>query len=451
MESDSRQALRRNRGPFSAKVIRLLYNLLWPIGLLLFLPRYLVKMFRRGGYRKNFGQRFALYDVDLRARLATQRSIWVHAVSVGEIAIALKLIRAIERIDRAARFVLTTTTTTAFASAKKELPASAELLYAPLDFWPIMRRAFATIRPAKIVLVEAEVWPNLVAEATARRIPIALVNARLSPRSERRFARFRVFVRPMFRLLDLVTVPDAADVARWQRLGVGASRVQPVGSVKYDPENTRVDPTAPGGVLHHLKIDNRPILLGGSTHPGEEEMLAEVGTALRNEFRNLVLVFAPRHAERAVSIARTLEQMNLQVVLRSRTAGATGAPDCLIIDTTGELRNWYAVASVVFIGKSLLARGGQNPAEAILAGKPVVFGPHMENFAAFAEALVKNGGAVRIESRDELRGALADLLRDEDARARLVANAQRVLAMHTGATDRTARLVVELKKAEDHE
>ena len=429
-------------------MIRLLYNLLWPVGLLLFLPRYLVKMFRRGGYRKNFGQRFASYDVDLRARLSNQRSIWVHAVSVGEIAIALKLIRAIEQIDGGARFVLTTTTTTAFASAAKELSHSTELLYAPLDFWPIMRRAFTTIRPLKIVLVEAEVWPNLMAEATARHVPVALVNARLSPRSERRFGRFRMFVRPIFRLLDFVSVSHQADIARWERLGVETKRIHLVGSVKYDPENTGIDPTVPREVLRHLKIDNRPILLGGSTHAGEEELLAQVARALRNDWPGLVVVIAPRHAERAASVARALEQMSFRVVLRSRTDRSDDAPGCLIIDSTGELRNWYAVASVVFIGKSLLARGGQNPAEAILAGKPVVFGPHMENFAAFAEMLVARRGAIRVDSAEELRAAVANLLRDETSREAVIRNAREVLALHTGATERTARLIVDLAEEE---
>jgi 3-deoxy-D-manno-octulosonic-acid transferase len=160
-------------------MIRFLYNLLWPLGLLFFLPGYLVKMFRRGNYRHKFGQRLGIYDVALRGRLSAQKSTWLHAVSVGEVMIALKLAEAIRALGADARFVLTTTTTTGFAFASKSAPSWIEVLYTPLDFWPIMRRAFATIRPAKIVLVEAEVWPNLVAEARARKIPIVLVNARL--------------------------------------------------------------------------------------------------------------------------------------------------------------------------------------------------------------------------------------------------------------------------------
>jgi len=166
-------------------MIRFIYNLLWPLGLLFFLPGYLVKMVQRGGYSEKFGQRLGIYDHELRARLAQQRSTWLHAVSVGEVMIALKLAQQLRTLEPDLRCVLTTATTTGFALANKNAQAWREVLYTPLDFWPIMRRAFNVIQPARIILVEAEVWPNLVAEAHACRIPIALANARLSPRSER--------------------------------------------------------------------------------------------------------------------------------------------------------------------------------------------------------------------------------------------------------------------------
>src|SRR6266699_7125734 len=173
-------------------MIRFIYNLFWPVGLLFFLPGYFMKMVRRGGYRKNFGQRFGMYNRELRVRLLNQRSTWLHAVSVGEVNIALKLASALRALQPDLQCVLTTTTTTGFALANKNASHWVEVMYTPLDFWPIIRRAFTVIRPARILLIEAEVWPNLVAEAHARRIPIALVNARLSPRSEKRFRLFRL-------------------------------------------------------------------------------------------------------------------------------------------------------------------------------------------------------------------------------------------------------------------
>ena len=165
---------------------------------------------------------------------------------------------------------------------------------------------------------------------------------------------------------------------------------------------------------------------------------------LRAAFPNLFLIVAPRHAERASNVRRTLEQLGLRVGLRSRSSDAQASVDCLLLDSTGELRYWYAVATVVFIGKSLTAHGGQNPAEAIVAGKPVVFGPYMENFAAFAKTLVTQRAAIQINSASELQRALHDLLGNADLRQNLVKNAQHVLNTHRGATVRTAALIAGL-------
>src|SRR6266496_368730 len=237
MACRSPEKIRRHRSPISIRnrVIRFIYNLFWPIGLLFFLPGYLMKMVRRGGYRKKFGQRLGIYDRNLRARLSQRREkrpTWLHAVSVGEVMIALKLAQQLRTLEPDVPCVLTTTTTTGFALANKNAPPWIEVMYTPLDFWPVMRRAFSTIRPAKIVLVEAEIWPNLAAEAGAHRIPLVLVNARLSPRSERRFRRFRFFVAPTFRLLDLICVQEREDVDRWAALGVERSRIEYTGSIK---------------------------------------------------------------------------------------------------------------------------------------------------------------------------------------------------------------------------
>jgi len=218
-------------------MIRLIYNLLWPLGLLLFLPSYLAKMFRRGGYRKDFGQRLGFYSSEWRRRLHGKSPTWIHAVSVGEVVIALKLAEQLRALRPDLKCVLTTTTTTGHALAQKSAPSWMDVLYAPLDFWPVMRRAFRAIAPQRIILIEAEAWPNLVAEATRRKIPLVLANARLSPRSERRFRRFKVFVGPIFRRLNLICVPTPEDAERWKNLGAKTSQIHAVGNIKYDVFN----------------------------------------------------------------------------------------------------------------------------------------------------------------------------------------------------------------------
>ena len=435
-------------------MIRFIYNLFWPIGLLFFLPAYVVKMIRRGGYREKFGQRLGFYDRELRVRLSKQRSTWLHAVSVGEVNVALKLANALRTLEPDLRCVLTTTTTTGFALACKKAPPWIEVMYTPLDYWPIMRPAFSFIRPMRIVLVEAEIWPNLAAEAHAHRIPLVLVNARLSPHSERRYRQFRFLVASTFRLLDLVCVPEKEDAVRWAALGVSRDRIRVTGSIKYDPEafdpSSNVQPESEvvaaslwdawGGA-----ISERVVLFGGSTHRGEEEVLANIFLRLRQQFPSLLLFIAPRHVERLREIRTQLDTLRLHVTLASETPTHRELnADCLLLNTTGELQRWYSIATVVFIGKSLTAHGGQNPVEAILAGKPVVFGPHMENFATLAKTLVSKSGAIQVQDVSSLESALAELLRDSKARQRLVQNAHEVLSEHRGATARAAALIHEL-------
>jgi 3-deoxy-D-manno-octulosonic-acid transferase len=427
-------------------MIRIIYNLFWPLGLLFFLPGYLLKMFRRGGYREKFGQRVGIYGADVRTRLAKLRSTWLHAVSVGEVTVALKLASALRALEPDLHCVLTTTTTTGFALANKNASSWIEVMYTPLDFWPIMRRAFAVIRPVRILLIEAEVWPNLVAEAHARRIPIALVNARLSPRSETRFRLFRFLVAPTFRLLDLICVQEPEDVDRWQRLGVERGRIRHTGSIKYDPAGLGDRMNIQGISVSNLgAFAERLVLFGGSTHRGEEEILAKVFLKLRQQFPTLRLFIAPRHVERLREIRAQLEALSLDVRLASEAASDDEAkPDCVLLDATGELQFWYGIATVAFVGKSLTAHGGQNPVEPIVAGKPVIFGPHMENFATLAQTLVAKNGAIQVLDVEELEGATEKLLRDNEARRLLVQSAEGVLAQHRGATARTAQLIVDL-------
>ena len=431
-------------------MILFIYNLFWPIGLLFFLPGYFVKMIRRGGYREKFGQRMGIYGGELRVPLSKQESTWLHAVSVGEVNIALKLAHALRALEPDLRCVLTTTTTTGFALANKNGPAWIEVIYTPLDYWPIMRRAFSAIRPTRILLVEAEVWPNLVALAHECRIPTILVNARLSPRSESRFRRFRFFVAPTFRLLDLVCAQEPNDVDRWVAIGVARNRIRAVGSIKYDPDGHDQGLEAQEGAqqvdFNHAARES-PVLFGGSTHRGEEEILASIFLRLRQQFPLLRLFIAPRHVERLREIRAQFGALPMRVTLASevvRQLPGESDADCIILDTTGDLHRWYAIATIVFMGKSLTARGGQNPVEPIIAGKPVVFGPHMENFATLAKALVLKKGAIQVPDMDSLELTIAELLRDREACQRLVQRAREVLSEHQGATARTAALIHEL-------
>ena len=323
-----------------------------------------------------------------------------------------------------------------------------DVLYAPLDFWPVMRRAFRVIAPQRIILIEAEVWPNLVAEATRRKIPIVLANARLSPRSERRFRRFKVFVGPIFRRLDLLCVPTPEDAERWKNLGATASQIHAVGNIKYDVFNQPILSNA-AQRFRETGIDTaRLILFGGSTHRGEEHILVDVFCALRPEFPDLFLILAPRHVERANEVEAELRKRDLRSIRQTAAGSRTQEIDCLLIDTTGELPGWYNIATIVFIGKSLTAYGGQNPVEAISARKPVIFGPHMENFASLAKQLIAGGGALSVQNSQELTEHSRRLLSSPAEREKLANNALRVIHPHREAAARTAVFIEKLSSSQ---
>ena len=442
--------------PSDARRALALYNLVFPFVFLLLLPGFLLRMFRRGNFKDRFGQRLSLYRKEDRARLGAHPWIWIRSISVGETLIALKLARQMRQADPTAQILLSVTTTTGLALAQENASDWLEPIYNPIDLLPIVRRALALLRPSQIILIENEAWPNLLAECHRRGIPVSIASARLSPRSERGFRRHLWITGPVFRLLTRIAVPDPIDVARWQSLGVAQERLQCTGSIKFDfaaPFISRVDEFRRLAESLGLRPET-PTLVAGSTFDGEEKLLAELLLKLRADFPDLVLILTPRHVERTAAILRELEPLGLRVIRRSSlasasTAAAPARPACeiLLIDTTGELRDWYALATVVFVGKSLTAIGGQNPAEPAMLGKPVLFGPHMENFEALVAHLLAHQAARQVRDADELTAAVRELLSHPDQRAAFGVHARAALSAHQGATARTVDLFAHLMAA----
>ena len=439
-------------------LVILLYNILLPPALLIALPGFVIKMRRRGGYGGRFFQRFAIYGKELTGMLKSgSRPFWIHAVSVGEVGIAKKLIDEIRRREPDRKLVLTTTTSTGFAIANKLADADPNLttVYNPLDLPPITWRARRIIRPERIILVEAEVWPNLVRGAQKRGIPTTLVNARLSPRSERRYKKFKWAVRHIFGLLDSVCVQEQEDKERWSGLGVDPKKILHTGSIKFDQADVEEPSDQVSGFrrfLASLGVDEaRPTILAASTHPDEEAHIGRAVLKLRGDFPDLFYIAVPRHFERAGDGLSDLVEAGFSPVLKSEVAdkgeeakSGQNKPDCLVVDTTGELRAWQYLAGVVIIGKSFLHIGGQNPAEAVAAGRPVVFGPHMENFAALVTMLLGKNGAIQVDGEDpvSLAEAITPLFQDASKAEKVAKSGQSVLDSHRGATSRTADLIL---------
>lgn len=434
-------------------VVYLLYNLLLPLVLLLGLPSFFIKGLRRGGLARNFAQRLGFFSPETLARFRGQKPLWIHAVSVGEVFLALKLIEALRAVAPERPIVLSTTTTTGYRVAAEKENETLTVIHNPVDLPWIAWHVLRTIDPCALVLVEAEIWPNLVGLAKRRGLPVLLANARLSPRSERRYGKVRSLIAPVFSLLDGVTVPFDEDVARWSALGIDPAKIQVTGSVKFDNAGpaataaTQRDELA-AWLLATGMPPGRHLLLGGSTHEGEELLLARTARDLRRGIPGLELVLVPRHAERGPEIAARLREDGFDPVLRvpsgtvaPSAVDGTAAPRVWIANTTGELRSWYALADLVVVGKSFHGIGGQNPVEPILAGRPVVVGPHMENFAEVVAELRGLGGIRQLDGDDALPPALRELLLDPAAGRAMAERGATAMAKHAGSAMRNAEWI----------
>ncbi len=419
-----------------------IYRLLLPLLFLAAFPGWLRRMLQRGGLGSGLHERIALYDET--PDFEPCGAVHIHAVSVGESMLALKLARQWSAQEPERRFVLATGTATGHAVARAANLPNLRVTYSPLDFPGMVRRYLNRFEPEQIVLIEGEAWPHLLLACRRHGIPVSLVNARLSPRSAARFTRAVAVVRPLFGMLDLLAVQQPEDVPLWENLGVAAERIHVTGSLKTDPGSGPPPARRPEftAMLESFGAGRR-VVLAASTHAGEEAWIAD---AIRRAAPDALPLIVPRHAERRAQFSADLAAAGWEAVLRTAfQAPEDTARACLVVDTTGELRDWTAHAEVVIIGKSFLASGGQNPCEAIIAGKPVICGPHMENFEPLVSHLTSAQAVLRPSGQSELSEAIREAL--DPARARDLADrARAVLQPHNGATGRIAALLANLSK-----
>lgn len=437
--------------------MRLIYNILFLVFLCLSAPFYFLKMWRRGNWQAGFGERFGKYDAKVKQALTNRHTLWLHAVSVGEVNICTHLIQALEPRLPNAKLVVSTTTSTGMGELKKRLPSHVQRIYYPIDRRAWVAKALGTIHPEAVILVEAEIWPNFLWRCADLGIPVFLINARLSERSFAGYKRWGWLFRPLFENLAGVGCQNEADAERLAQLGCQRDRIQVLGSLKFDSVK-----------LDERRVLNVPTLLGqagisssslvvvcGSTHAGEEVILGGIYLRLKKIFPQLFLIMVPRHAERSKAAGQELVELGLKVVFRTeiteRTESKPGDFDCVLVNTTGELRYFYERADVIFVGKSLAAHGGQNPVEPGALGKAMVFGPNMENFPQIAPAFVAERGAIQVKDAFDLESTLERLLADKALRAELGANALRVVQKNQGAMQRTVEMVVaRLEHSETH-
>ncbi|MDZ4816886.1 MAG: 3-deoxy-D-manno-octulosonic acid transferase [Verrucomicrobiota bacterium] len=427
------------------KYKQFIYNIILVLGFLIALPFYLFKMWKRGKYKDGFSQRFGYYPDEIKSFCQQNPVIWVHAVSVGEVMATLKLLQSLRSRFPEVHLMLTTTTSRGYQVALNKVPEGVKVGYYPLDFLPCVRRALDTLKPAYIILMEGEIWPNMVWEATRRGIPCALANADLSPRSEKRYASGGFFFRDVFSRFNKVFTQTIEDEQRYRAVGVSPESAVTVGSLKFDASIPEKEQNKDIGlILEEAGAGTKPIWIAASTHPGEEEIVLDVFIRLKSGVPNLFLILAPRHDERTAEVEGVLKRKGLKWIRRTDCGVKNAQDDCevLLINTTGELKLFFPKSTVIFIGNSLVGRkGGHNIIEAAITGKPVVFGKNMQDWQQIADAFIKAGAGVQVEDGEELFTEVKRLILSSADRETIATHAAELIQNNLGASMRTAKLI----------
>ena len=433
-----------------------LYSILVLVVAVVASPWFIYQALRYKKYVGSLGQRMGY--LPLSFNMDGDESIWVHAVSVGEVLTARPLISDLKRRYPNLRMFLSTTTMAGQQLARRNVPDVDAVFYFPFDFAFVVRRTLDLVRPKLFIMMETEIWPNLLRECRARGIKTAVVNGRLSPRSFPRYRMIRPMMRRVLDHIDRFLVQSEESARRFIDLGADPARVVVTGSLKFDSlevSSTALQAGAPaarsvrGGVearardrvLRYFRVPaSRPVIVAGSTMKGEEIAVLRAFRRVRSTAPNTLLVLAPRNPERFGEAEQLARQEGWKVSRRSDLAiDAEPRVDVVVLDTIGELATIYQIATVVFVGGSLVATGGHNVLEPAVFGKPIVFGPHMQNFLEIAEAFVSNGAGVQLAGEEQLEESFLSLMSDPVRRARLGAAARALVEANRGANEKSVQ------------
>jgi 3-deoxy-D-manno-octulosonic-acid transferase len=419
----------------------LLYSLGLGLAFVLAAPFYLLKGGRSAKYVRNCRARLGRVPAEVRSD--RPGSVWVHAVSVGEVLTARVLVAALKARFPERPVFVSTTTPTGHEVARRTLDAADGVFYAPFDFAFAVRRVLGRLRPALLVLVETEIWPNLIHEARRRGARVAVVNGRLSPRSFPRYRLVRALLARVLAEVDLFLMQGEPHAERARAIGAPGERVRVTGNLKFDALPSGARPAALAAVFNGAA--GEPVWIAGSTVAGEEEAVLQAFRALRASVGGARLVLAPRHPERFGAMAPLVAAAGLSAARRSALEGrAWAGEDVLILDTLGELAHVYAFGTVVFVGGSLVAAGGHNVLEPAVAGKATVVGPHMENFQEIADEFLAAGALVQVERPEDLGRAIVRLFTTPDERERIGARARDLVQRNRGAVQATVEALAGL-------
>lgn len=427
-----------------------LYNIVMAILLLFGLPVVLPYLTLSAKRRPILLQRLGF--VPPRAvphrRVKRENPIWVHALSVGEVLAAVPLIKALRHHYTDRSIVLSASTRTGHNIAQEKLESLVDaVFFFPYDLPFAVKRVVARIRPAMVIIVETDIWPNFLFDMKHRGVPVTLANAKLSRRSFSGYRRIAAFSKAVFSCFTALCCQSRDDAERFRRLGTPEDIISVTGNIKFDQSETPLSTSEIADLRRSLGLDRQQsVLMAGSTHDGEEEVIQQAFAMIKKKNSHLMLVVAPRNPDRAGSVGRIFSAAGFEVVtLSALDSRVSRAPaDVIVIDTLGMLKKLYALADVALVGGSLLqirGIGGHNPLEPAAFAKPILFGPYMHNFGEIAAKLTGAGGAIQVTDANLLHVTVNDLLGDRDHAQRMGQNARRVFDANKGAVARTMAIV----------
>jgi 3-deoxy-D-manno-octulosonic-acid transferase len=424
-----------------------LYSVLIVLFLLIMSPYFLYQAIRYRKYFSSLPQRLGY--MPLSFNFDAEPSIWIHAVSVGEVLAARALLPALRERYPRLRIVMSTTTRTGQQVARSNLQHVDEVFYFPFDLRRIMKRTVARVKPRLFIMLETEIWPNLLRVCREEGVRTVLVNGRISARSYPRYRMVRAFFRRVLAHVDRFCMQSDESARRIVEIGAERERVSVTGSLKFDSlEAPGAAPPdrGPNRVLRYFRVGpGRPVVIAASTLKGEEEPVLDAFLRIRASWGNALLIIAPRKPERFDEVERLARRGGMRVARRTELpVDAEPRVDIVVLDTIGELAQLYQVATVVFVGGSLVDAGGHNILEPAVFGKPIVFGPHMHNFAEISRTFLDNRGAIQVRSAAELETALVELLSDPVRRAGLGAAARALVEANRGARSKTLAVIAQL-------
>jgi 3-deoxy-D-manno-octulosonic-acid transferase len=411
----------------------ILYNVLLIVATIVLSPLILFKLITVPKYRGGITQKFGRLRKGVMKVIKGTRPIWIHAVSVGEVMAAHPLIRELKKKYPDRKLILSTVTVTGNYTARRRVPEADAVFFFPFDYPWVVRRVIRGINPLIVLIAETELWPNFFRELKKAGIPSAVINGRISVNSYKNYMKFRKFFNLVFQNVDLFCMQSDADALRIKDIGAAPDKLIVTGNLKFDQKIPSTQSLPP------LIQPGRKVITAGSTHRGEEEALLEIFTQLRMKYPDLTLILAPRHPERFDEVAGIINKMGYECQRRTRLKGMV--KDVLLLDTIGELRAFYSLCDIAFVGGSLVKVGGHNLLEPAAMKKPVIFSKYMFNFKEISEALLSAGGGIMVRDKTELFSRIEELLADKVRATRMGERAFQVIEMNSGAAKKTINAV----------